>query len=125
MVEDELKKNPGATVDELYAKAKSAVSSIGKLTKRQFNARYPLQVKRRTSSSSGGGRKRAKKSKPRASRASGRKAVAPAGNREAVRDVFLRFASDLAAAEARKDLVKVLAAVDKYVDSAMEASAKA
>jgi hypothetical protein len=59
----------------------------------------------------------------------------PAGVREAaerrnpppapVRQVFLDFATDLAAAEDRKDLVKVLAAVDGYVDEVLKSLAKA
>jgi hypothetical protein len=41
-----------------------------------------------------------------------------------VRQVFLDFATDLAAAEDRKDLVKVLAAVDAYVDQVVKSLAK-
>jgi hypothetical protein len=46
MVEQEIAKNPEVTVDELYDKAVKVDSGISKLTKRQFNARYSLQVKR-------------------------------------------------------------------------------
>jgi hypothetical protein len=42
-------------------------------------------------------------------------------DRDEVRAQFLSFASDIAAAEARKDLVKVLANVDKYVDAVAKA----
>lgn len=119
VVEEELRKNPGATVDELYAKAREASSGVGKLTRRQFNARYPLQVKRRLQGRGGrkGGRRRGRP--PRA-----RREATPAvgNNRDAIRDAFHRFASDLAAAEARKDLVKVLANVDKYVDLVVKAT---
>lgn len=116
LVEAELQKNPGASVDELFAKAKKVSSSIGKLSLRQFNARYPLQVKRRASQKKGG-RKRKKTTRRRS------QARASAGNgRDAVRAAFLSFASDLAAAQERKDLVKVLADVDKYVDRAMKAA---
>jgi hypothetical protein len=43
-------------------------------------------------------------------------------NREKVRSVLLGFASDLAAAEQRTDLVKLLAGVDRYVDKVIKAS---
>ena len=49
VVEKELEKDPDASVQDLYDKAKSVKSAIGKLTLRQFNARYPLQVKRKKS----------------------------------------------------------------------------
>ena len=43
-------------------------------------------------------------------------------NKDAVRAVFLSFATELSAAEARKDVVAVLAAVDRYVDRAIKAA---
>lgn len=113
LVESELKKNPEISVDELYAKAKKAKSDIGDLTLRQFNARYPLQVKRRMSGSS---RKRARRRKTRKASSS----TEDGASREKVRETFLRFASDLAAAEERKDLVDVLANVDQYVDQVLK-----
>lgn len=153
MVERELKKKPDATVDELFTKAKAINASVGNLTKRQFHAKYPLQVKRRKGS---GGKAKSTKSAPKrksrakkktaakstssAPKASGRsktrakpkttrrsrsKKAAPAASgpdREKVRSVLLGFASDLAAAEQRKDLVKVLAGVDRYVDRVIKAS---
>lgn len=116
LVEKELKKNPDASVDELYEKAKSAESAIGELSLRQFNARYPLQVKRRMSRQESGG--------TRSRRRTTRKARKKAGNgerRDKVRKTFLRFASDLAAAEERKELVEVVAGVDEYVDEVLGA----
>lgn len=125
LVEAELEKNPDATVDELYDESVATSPSIGKLSKRQFNARYPLQVKRRKGRAADAA-EAAAKPKARKQRAPGRpKATAAAGgNRQALRDVFLRFASDLVGAEQRKDLVKVLAGVDEYVDSAIDAAGK-
>lgn len=125
MVEEELKKNPDISVNDLQAKAQKINKGVSSLTSRQFHARYPLQVKRRKT-----GRKRTAKpaktaaAKP-ARRASRKKTTrvatpspAPAGgvDRDAIRAAFLTFASDLAGAEARKDVVKVLAGVDKYVN---------
>lgn len=135
MVEKELAENPDASVDELYEKAKKVDKSVAELTKRQFHARYPLQVKRRksrskprrkkkstaTGSRRGSSKAGAKKSPARRARAAG---VGGSDGREAVREVFLSFASDLAAAEARKDVVKVLAGIDAYVSDAIEAVKK-
>jgi hypothetical protein len=118
-VEAALKKNPQASVDELFELAKGVNSGVGRLSKRQFHARYPLQVKRR----SGGakpkkaGRKKAGARRPRTQQSD----AMP--TRETVRGIFLRFASDLAGAEARKDVVKVVAGVDRYVDEVLKATA--
>jgi len=114
-VKKELKKNPDASTTDLYAKAKGVDSGIADLTLRQFNARFPLQVKRQQSLSQGGGRRRG------ASRRTRRTAQ---NRRDAVRETFLRFAADLSAADERKDLVRVLAQVDGYVDDAMKAAGR-
>ena len=115
-VEKELSKNPNIETSDLHEKAKSVNASVGKLSLRQFNARYPLQVKRRETL------KKPRRRTRRAGNARGRRAAAK--NREAVRDVFLGFAADLAAAEERKELVRVLAGVDRYVDEALKAARK-
>lgn len=115
-VEAALKENPKATVDELREVALKVNSTVGDLTKRQFHARYPLQVKRKLSPPKP---RRAKRS---TGRRRGRSGTQDASNRDAVRGVFLRFASDIAAAEERKDLVKVVAGVDRYVDEALKAA---
>jgi hypothetical protein len=111
LMESELGKNRGVATSDLYDMAKKLDASIGKLSLRQFHARYPLQIKRR-------------QNRGRPSRKT--KATAPRGRakggREGLRNVFLRFAEDLTAAEDRRDLVKVLANVDGYVDDAVKAS---
>ena len=118
-VEDALQKKPHATVDELFELAKGISKSVGDLTKRQFHARYPLQVKRKLAPprKRGSVRKKAASSRGRA-KASGTPA------RDAVRSSFLRFAQDLAAADARKDVVKVVAGVDRYVDEVLKATGR-
>lgn len=142
VVEEELKKNPGATLDELFERAKEASPSVTKLTRRQFNARYPLQIKRRLGIKGGGGggprapraRRAAKKEparkRPARPRGARKTATAPApaaeaaptADREAIRAAFLRFATDVVgAADAPKQLVKVLAGVDGYVDQVAKA----
>lgn len=111
-VEKELKKNPNIETSALYEKAKSVDPSVKKLSLRQFNARYPLQVKRRLGMT-----------KPRRRRRTGGSGRgAAADSRERMRAVLLGLAADLAAAEERKDLVKLLAGIDRYVDAALKAA---
>ncbi len=118
-VEAALTKNPKASVDELFDLAKGVNRSVSTLTKRQFHARYPLQIKRKLSSSKG---RRAKRAKP-----GPRRGRSPRNDtmRDAVRATFLKFASDLAAADDRKDLVHVVAGVDKYVAEVLKATGRA
>ena len=119
-VESALTKNPAASVDELFDLAKGINSSVGRLTKRQFHARYPLQVKRRMNPS-----KRRRKARGKAVSSGGRRAgQVPASVRDSVRSTFLRFASEVAGAESRKDMVKVVAGVDRYVDDVIKAAGK-
>ena len=141
LVERELLKAPGASVGDLFEKAKKASRAIGSLSLRQFHARYPLQVKRRANKAGGRGRPTAKKvakakAAPRRAKAApkrtkavprrvvrrvARKVAAPAANRDAVRNVFLNFATDLAGADGTKNVVKVVAGVDRYVDQVIKA----
>lgn len=124
-VEETLRKSPKIQLADLFEKAKRVSASVQNLSKRQFNARYPLQVKRRMSQARRGGR-----STPRSSGASARSRTRtrpPAsGNdaRSAVRRVFLQFATDITGAEERKDLVRVLADVDRYVDQVLKGVAR-
>ena len=140
LVEAELKRNPSATTQELQDKAKKKYPSAGKLSKRQFNARFALQIKRRKPGGAANKTRKkatatarravatakkaaAKAARPARGRRPGRPAkaasAAPAAtsspDRDAIRQQFLRFASDITAADTRGDLVKVLANVDKYV----------
>ncbi len=119
-VEGVLKKNPDVELEELFEATKKFKRSVGGLSRRQFNARYPLQVKRRRALAERGkapAKKRA--STPRAKRP--RKAAPPPASspRDTVRQIFLQFATHIAAAEERKDLVMVLAKVDQYVDDVL------
>ena len=143
LVRTELDRNPDIKSGDLQDIVKKAYPSVGKLSVRQFHARYPLQIKRdRAFAADGGASKPAKKSRKRAAKKGGARkgrrstaprttrsaapAAAPAANggpdRDAVRAVFMRFAADLSAAEARKDLVKIVANVDRYVDDAIAAA---
>ena len=139
LVEAELKKNPDTSSGDLFEKAKAEVPEIGSLTLRQFHARYPLQIKRRASAAAGSGKKKASKPRtrkkktasrgkaparaaaPAASRPSGR-ASASTGSREAVRGVLMRFATELASADGKAEVVKVLAGADRYIDDFIAAA---
>jgi hypothetical protein len=124
-VESELARTPDMGSGDLFEKAKAEVPSIGALTLRQFHARYPLQVKRRASV---GRRKRKPRSRKKSAGSGARRgkrsrgASAPRDAREAVRAVLMRFATELASAEVKADVVKVLAGADRYVDEVIEAA---
>lgn len=115
MVEKELKKNPDISNEELFEKAAKIDSSVKNLTLRQFHARYPLQVKRRR-----GGKKKTTRAKAKR----GRKSAGDGGDekaREALRDVLLKFAKDVSAAEGKAETIDVLTSVESYVDDALKA----
>lgn len=118
-VQQELAKDPGISTAELYERAKKVDSGVSKITLRQFNARFPLQVKRKNSmeAAPGGRRKRGA-----GLRARTRKAVDQ--RREAVREIFLRFAGDVSGAEDPRELIRVITEVDVYVDQAIKASGR-
>lgn len=122
MVRDQLKKNPDVETDALFEKARKIESSIGDLSLRQFHARYPLQVKRKMAS--GRRKKKKKKKKSATGRSRGRRATAASGTtdgqRAAIREGLLSFAKDVAAADAKADLINVLTSVDEYVDSVVK-----
>ena len=124
-VEETLQKRPKIQLEELFEKAKKVSGAVKDLSKRQFNARYPLQVKRRRSQASrgkGASRKGTGGSSRGARVARGKQGTV--GPRESVRQVFLQFATDITGAEDRKDLVRVLASVDAYVDQVLKGVAR-
>lgn len=118
MVRKELEKDPAISNESLYQKATDVDSSVKKLTLRQFHARYPLQIKRQR----GSGRKRRGKKRSgrrRTTRASSGNRSASAGgavDRGKVRDILLKFAGEVSAAEDKADLIEVLGGLDSYVD---------
>ncbi len=108
MIEAELKKNPDISNPELFEMAKKIDKGVTKLSPRQFNAMYPLQVKRAM-----------KPSKPR-KRKSGK--ARGNGRRDAVRAVLLSLAKDVADAQGKGDVVDVVAGIDSYVDRVLKAA---
>lgn len=106
MVEEALRENPDVSNDELQERASEIDPRIGELSPRSFNARYPLQVKRKL--------KQEEKEKAPAGKAEGD------GLEAAVRTELLNFAKDVAGAQDRAKVIDVLEDVEKYVDRVME-----
>ncbi|HUF14052.1 MAG TPA: hypothetical protein VMN78_13190 [Longimicrobiales bacterium] len=152
MVEKELQADPEISNEDLRTKAEKLDEGVARMSARQFNARYPLQVKRRLRPRRSGGRKSARRGagrkrggKTRAAggakrgrpAGAGRKARRPAaaksaratrggqedGTRGRVRATMLDFARDLASADGA-GLVDVIAGVDGYVDRVLEATGR-
>jgi hypothetical protein len=121
-VEAELERNPDVATSDLFEKAKKVDSGLGKLSLRQFNARFPLQIKRKKSLAAPRKTRKARARTGTTPRGAGRRAGQD--RRDAMREVFLRFASDLAGAEERKDVVRVLAGVETYVADALKAAGR-
>jgi len=117
MVEAELKKNSDISNKELREKATKIDANVKKLSARQFNATYPLQVKRAMKPRSKASRK-PKKSAGR-SRAGSR---AGADGRDQVRGILLDLAKDVANAQGKGDVVDVIAGIDRYVDRVVKAA---
>jgi len=117
-VQGELESSPKVSTSELFERARKAFPELAELSLRQFNARFPLQIRRRLSLA-----------RPRRRNRGGRRAAAvraashPQGH-AAVREVFLRFAEDLMAADEGKDIVRVIGGLDQYVSDALAATTK-
>jgi hypothetical protein len=134
MVRTELEKNPELSNQELFEKAKSVDKSVADLSPRQFNARYPLQVKRTMSPKKKPAKRAGKKAAPKAKKAprAGRAAreapkaqAKPADqgpNRDRVRKVMLELARDVANAQGKGDVVDVIMGIDRYVDRVIKAA---
>lgn len=152
MVRREIARDPSVKSGPLYEKAKKLDRSVAGLSVRQFHAQYPLQVKRALKggkkrrgrgrpkvavSRRATGRKRArpaprkaaaprKTAAPRKSAAPQKKAApaaaAPVRDRAAIRSVLLEFASQVAGAESKADIISVLGGLDGWVDRVVRAA---
>ena len=109
MIETEIRKNPDVSNPELFEKAKAIDKKVAKLSPRQFNAMYPLQVKRAM-----------KPSRPR--KRSRTRSASRNGQRDKVRALLLGLARDVADAQGKGDVVDVIAGIDGYVDKVMKAT---
>ena len=101
MVRDEIQKRPDITSQELFEKAKKLDRGMRSLSARQFNATYPLQVRRTLAPR-----------RPRARRAGARNAA----GKDRVRGVLLEFARAVAGAQDRGALVEVIGNLDEWVE---------
>ncbi|MGH7467099.1 MAG: hypothetical protein ACRENP_03845 [Longimicrobiales bacterium] len=101
MVRDEIQKRPEVTSQELFEKARKLERGMRTLSARQFNATYPLQVRRTMA--------------PRRPRGRGAAARGSA-SKERVRGVLLEFARVVAGAQDRGALVEVVGNLDQWVD---------
>lgn len=120
MIEGEIKKNPDISNPDLFEKAKSIDKSVAQLSARQFNAMYPLQVKRALKPTKrSGGRKKARPRKAAPAPSRGRAAT---DGRDQVRKVLLDLAKDVANAQGKGDVVDVIAGIDRYVDRVLKAA---
>lgn len=122
MIEAELKKNSDTSNAELFDKAKKIDRSVGDLSPRQFNAMYPLQVKRSLKPRKRTGRKAKPRTRGKASGAARAGAQAGGDGRDRVRSVLLELARDIANAQGKGDVVDVVAGIDRYVDRVIKAS---
>lgn len=122
LVEKEIRKNPEVTNEELFEKARKVDKGVASLSRRQFHARYPLQVRR--------GRSLSRTAEPQREEVAPKAAKevvvrnAAGADRAAVRRVLVQFARDVAAAEAKADVLAVIGEVDKYVDRVVKATAE-
>ena len=121
MVQSELKNDPDISNANLLEKAKQIDSGIGDLSARQFNARYPLQVKRAMKPT----RRRKSASKSRKRKGSGGagrgRASTSDKSRDNVRMILLELARDVANAQGKGDVVDVVMGIDGYVDRVVKA----
>jgi hypothetical protein len=133
MIAEELKKSPDISNKDLFEKAKSIDKGIAKLSPRQFNARYPLQVKRTLAPKKPAAPRRAARGRGR--KAAGAAAAGPGGGaagvrkgaaggdaREKVRGVLLELARDVANAQGKGDVVDVIMGIDRYIDRVVKAA---
>lgn len=108
MVEEALARDPQVSTEELFERAKEMDPSMKELNSRQFNARFPLQVKRRMAAVRGGGQRRPRRKKQ-------------AVDTSQVRKVLLDFAQDIAGANDSAEVIEVIGNLDQYVDKMVAA----
>ncbi len=129
MVQAEIKKNPKVSNNELFQKATALDKDVAKLSARQFNARYPLQVKRtmapKRKAARRGAAGRGRKGAAPAGKARGAtrtKAAGQDGSRDRIRTLLLELARDVANASGKGDVIDVVAGIDRYVDRVLKAT---
>jgi len=119
MVEEQLDRPNPPDTKVLYRRAMHFIDrDVRHLSLQQFNAKFPLQVKRRKA------RERTEGPVHRTREESDGDGTAPGdgsfGRREAVRQTLLDFAKAVTGAEDRGAVIDVLTGVDEYVDRVVE-----
>ncbi len=104
-VRERLQQNPGAKTAELMQGAKKLDKSVGKLSVRQFHARYSLQIKRQLAAQRPRRRRRARR----------------IADRAAIRGELLSFAKELLTADGPA-MVDVIGGADRFVDRLLRAA---
>jgi len=112
-VREELKKDPAMKSKPLFEQMQKSHPSVKDLSVQQFHARYVLPIKRENAPK----RPRKRRSSAKGS-ASSRRSPKQEAHRKQLRGVFLEFAKDLADAEDRGEIVRVMAELESYVDRA-------
>lgn len=107
VVEEALREDPDVSNAELQDRAAEIDPRIGELSPRSFNARYPLQVKRRLSNEDSGETDSGSNEER--------------GTREKIRDSLLGFARDVAGAEDRGQVIDSYRSLERRVDEVMDA----
>ncbi len=123
-VERTLEANPGIANADLFAGASAIDPSVGQLTGRQFQARYPLQVKARLARAAAPEPKPPPEPEVPTAEKTGDEDALPqqAGDPVAVRRLLLDLAKELASAESKSEVIDVMARLDDYVAEIMEAA---
>lgn len=117
-VEGQLAKDPAVSNQTLYAGAKKLDRGVGKLSIRQFHAKYPLQVKRRKNRR----RKRVGTATRRKTGGGGRSGVKVDAQTQRVRKILIDFARELSGAESQVETIEVLAKLDRYAADILKAT---
>lgn len=112
MVEEAIRENPDVSNQELQERAAEIDPRIGDLSPRSFNARYPLQVKRKLS---------AEREDEEADETP-TEATETDDVRPALRQTLIDFARDVAGAGDRAEVIELVENVDEYVDRVVAGS---
>lgn len=134
LVRREIERDPHVPNDVLARKAVAIDRSVRKLSKLQFHGTYRLTAARQLAAD---GRNPAPRKRPvkRTGRRVTSRGKTPAARtasstvnadaeRTAVRSALLEFASEVAQAESKADVVRVLSTIDRYVDRVVAAAGR-
>lgn len=118
MVRKQLRRDPPPPLAALYGRAVRIDPRIRKLDLRQFNARFPLRVRRERKAA----KRRAKAAERRRERKTERPRQISPETRSRVRDIVLQYGKAVLSAETDAALVDVLVEADLYADAIIQAA---